>query len=133
MFKLRRKDAAWEVVGRRSVEPVLMYQEDEDLNIIKIQDSDIRRSYVFDVNRSKLRSVTRNAIIFARQQLLLELSKKNYNTLLLEGWKLTIYKRDKLHRIEVQYTGRAAYVQGKFDETKQPPFMDEVLSDCLKA
>ncbi|KAG7099455.1 hypothetical protein E1B28_001306 [Marasmius oreades] len=134
IFGLRPKESAWEVVKRRSVEPVLMYHGDEDLNIMKIQDRNIHRSFVFEVssNSAKLRSVTRNAIIFARQQLLSEFSQKGYNTLMLEGWMLAIYKKEKLHRIEIQYTGRPAYVRGKFDDTRRPPFMEEVLADCLQ-
>ncbi|KAL0575126.1 hypothetical protein V5O48_006830 [Marasmius crinis-equi] len=131
IFKLRPKNSPWEVVGRRSVNPVAAYHEDEeeDLDIMSVRDSDIDRTYVFEVKRSKLHSVARNAILFARQQVLLEISKMGYNDLILEGWKLAVYEREKVHRIEVQYTGRAAHILGKVDQTRRPPFLDEVLHD----
>ena len=53
---------------------------------MKIGDSDIDRTYVFEVKRSKLYSSARNALLFARQQLLLEIGRMGYNDLILEGY-----------------------------------------------
>ncbi|KAJ8084269.1 hypothetical protein PM082_003037 [Marasmius tenuissimus] len=132
-YKLRPKHAAWEVVGRRSVNPVSIYSEDEeeDLDIMKVGDSDIDRTYVFEVKRSKLYSSARNALLFARQQLLLEIARMGYNDLILEGWKMAVYEREKVHRIEVKYIGRAAHVSGKVDKTRRPPYLDAVLHDWV--
>ncbi|ESK98436.1 hypothetical protein Moror_186 [Moniliophthora roreri MCA 2997] len=130
MFKLRPKDTPWEVVGMRSVEPVSVYHEEELEDIAKVSQRDISRTYVFDVRRSQIHKVTKEAMEFARKQLLQEVSKQGYNVLVLEGWKLTIYRREKLHRIEVQYHGRPAQAIGELPQgSDRPPFMEQVLRD----
>ncbi|KAK7058262.1 hypothetical protein VNI00_001893 [Paramarasmius palmivorus] len=132
MFKLRPKDTPWEVVGMRSVQPVSMYHEAEleDLNVVQVSSRDMSRTYVFDVRRSQIHNVKKQAMEFARKQLLLEASKHGYNVLILEGWKMTIFRREKLHRIEVQYNGRPAQAIGKMPRGKnRPPFMEQVLRD----
>ena len=92
----------------------------------------------------------RKALIFARQQLLEEMAKKDCNVLLCEGyvnhfrrvvddhnltssiciimsysWHLTVLRRGKQYRIEVQYKGRGALARGKPTMThRQPPFIE---------
>ncbi|RDB28516.1 hypothetical protein Hypma_015282 [Hypsizygus marmoreus] len=129
MFNFRRKETPWEVVDSRSVEPVPMYYEDEDLDIAVVGEADTRGTYVFEVNPAKKPLELRDAVVFARQQLLQEVIKKGYNVLLLESWHLTVYRRGKQHRVEVQYGGRPARALGKLPNRRPPPFM-AVLQAC---
>ncbi|KAG5719312.1 hypothetical protein E4T56_gene13296 [Termitomyces sp. T112] len=129
MFNFRRKEVPWEVVNSSTVDAVPMYYEDEDLEIAFTGQSNIRGTYVFDVSSGTKVPELRRVIEFARQQLLQRIAKKGYNILLLEGWQLTVYRRGKEHRIEVQYTGRPARAFGKLPESRSPPFT-AVLETC---
>jgi hypothetical protein len=57
---------------------------DLDLDITAVGEADVRGTYVFDVNHMKRRINPQDAVVFARKQLLSEISKKGYNVLLLE-------------------------------------------------
>ncbi|KAG6832206.1 hypothetical protein H0H92_004171 [Tricholoma furcatifolium] len=129
LFSFRRKEIPWEVVNSRAVDAVPMYFEDEDLDIAVMGESDIRGTYVFEVQSNKKKPELRKAVEFARQQFLNEIIKKGYNILVLEGWQLTVYRRGKEHRIEVQYTGRPARALGKLPTRRPPPFIG-VLETC---
>lgn len=113
-----------------------------DLEIERVSDTDSVRTYVFDLKLKYNRTSLRNAVVFARQQLLEEVAKKNYNLFLQEGyvhpilscllhllrhlphsWTLTVYRRDKSYRIEVQYIARSARVQGQLPAPRLPPYM----------
>ncbi|KAJ3508064.1 hypothetical protein NLJ89_g5958 [Agrocybe chaxingu] len=119
----RRREIPWEVVDSRSVDPVPMYYEDEDLEIAAIKDSTVRRMYAFDVKcEGKHRGDLHKAVIFARDQLLQEMNKNGYNILLLESWRVTILRKGKRHRVEVEYSGRPARALNKVLK-RQPPFM----------
>ncbi|KAF9456149.1 hypothetical protein BDZ94DRAFT_438576 [Collybia nuda] len=123
MFNFRRRETPWEVVDSKSVEPVPMYYGDDDLDITIVGEVDVRGTYVFNVNRMRGIINTQDAVIFARQQLLTEVVKKGYNTLLLESWQLTVLRRGKEHRIEVRYSGRPARTLNKLPSRGKPPFM----------
>ncbi|KAF8078383.1 hypothetical protein FPV67DRAFT_1465084 [Lyophyllum atratum] len=129
MFIFRRRETPWEVVDSKAVDAVPMYYEDEDLDIAVVGETDIRGTYVFEVNAGKKTPDLRRAVEFARQQLLQEVIKKGYNVLLLESWQLTVYRRGKEHRIEVQYSGRPARAFGKLPARRPPPYM-AVLETC---
>ncbi|KAF5377552.1 hypothetical protein D9615_005201 [Tricholomella constricta] len=129
MFNFRRRETPWEVVDSRAVDAIPMYYEDEELDIAIVGEADTRGTYVFEVNPRKKAPDLRKAVEFARQQLLEEVVKKGYNILLLESWQLTVYRRGKEHRIEVQYNGRPARAQGKLPARRPPPFM-AVLEAC---
>jgi len=126
-----------------------------------VGEADTRGTYVFEGNHSKKRMIDpRDAVVFARQQLLQETTKKGFNVLLLErhvfignnlylfdscyetSWQVTVYRRGKQHRIEVQYSARrkasihshfcypltirpsvAAHALGKLPTQRSPPFM----------
>lgn len=95
-----------------------------ELDVLSVGDADTCRTYVFDVKRLIGKSELRDAVVFARQQLLQEVTKKGYNVLLLErcvlvaapvalrisslfySWKLTVLRRGKQNRIQVEYNGR---------------------------
>jgi len=64
----------------------------------------------------------RNAVIFAREQLLQEAKKNGYNILWLESWQVTLLRKGRLHRVEVQYKGRPALALNKVP-SRHPPFM----------
>ncbi|KAG5639325.1 hypothetical protein H0H81_004528 [Sphagnurus paluster] len=129
MFNFRRREIPWEVVDNKSVNAIPMYYEDEDLDIAVVGEADTRGTYVFQVTSGKEAPSLRNAVEFARQQLLQEIIKKGYNILLLESWQLTVFRRGKEHRIEVQYCGRPARALGKLPARRPPPFM-AVLENC---
>ncbi|KAF8971574.1 hypothetical protein BDZ97DRAFT_1914038 [Flammula alnicola] len=121
----RRKETPWEVVDSRSVDPVPMYYEDEDLDIVTVNENNIRRKYVLDVNRDmskQLSSELPKAVAFAREQLLEEIKRSGYNILLLESWRVTVLRKAKLHRVEVEYSGRPALALNEV-KTRHPPYM----------
>ncbi|KAK7463823.1 hypothetical protein VKT23_005760 [Stygiomarasmius scandens] len=126
MFKFRRKESAWEVVDTKDIEPIYMYPEfeDEDMDVETMSDTDTRGTYVFDVKHKASHAALQNAIVFAQQQLLKEVAKRGYNILLIESWRLTIYRRGKYHRLEVEYCGRPACILGKIPVIKPPPYME---------
>lgn len=103
MFKFRRREIPWEVVDSKAVEAVPMYYEDDgmcknplvsscsdrhfiELDIAVVGESDTRGTYVFEVDHGKKHLDLKDAVVFARQQLLQEVIKKGYNILLLERW-----------------------------------------------
>ncbi|KAG8960458.1 hypothetical protein FRC03_006506 [Tulasnella sp. 419] len=80
---------------------------------------------------------TRNALIFARTQLLnsSEFRKTGGNVLFFEGWSVTKFRKGHHTRIQVVYTGRPAvarYYHSSLSAStptmSPPPFMD-VLGD----
>ncbi|KIM48437.1 hypothetical protein M413DRAFT_440169 [Hebeloma cylindrosporum] len=129
MLLFRRKETPWEVVDSRSVDPVPMYYEDEDLDLVSVKDTNVRRTYVLELKRdARQQNDLRNAVVFAREQLLKEITKSGYNALLLESWRVTLLRKAKLHRVEVEYSGRPALAQNKA-KRRHPPFM-AVLQTC---
>ncbi|KIY45341.1 hypothetical protein FISHEDRAFT_49449 [Fistulina hepatica ATCC 64428] len=130
-FRCRPKKSRirpWEVVTQASVRPVPMFYDDEDLDIVASSDADTVGTYVFEVRHVEQPTSLQNAVVFARQQLLQEVAKKGYNILLVESWSLTLHRRGKQHRIEVQYTGRPARVSGKPPRARPPPYMGVLQS-----
>ncbi|KAJ7139892.1 hypothetical protein C8R44DRAFT_828266 [Mycena epipterygia] len=131
LFKFRRKEVPWEVVGSKAIEPVpTYYDEDKDVDIVAVGNADMCGTYVFHVEQLKNAADLRNAVVFARQQLLQAVNKKGFNVLLSESWNLTIYRRGKRHRVQVEYNGRPARVFGDLPALRPPPFM-QVLQDSL--
>jgi hypothetical protein len=94
-----------------------------DLDIAVIGETDTQGTYVFEVNHPNV-DLLRRVVVFARRQLMQEITKKGYNILVVEGfvnqaiflilpwvtvvtsWRLTTYRRGKQCRVEVQYRGR---------------------------
>lgn len=128
-FRTRRKETPWEVVDSKAVEPVPMYYDDEDLDVVHVGDTDTCGTYVFEVKHFPKDTQLRNAVFFAREQLLQETLKKNFNVLLLESWNLTLYRRGKQYRVEVRYSGRPAHALGKIPSHRPPPFI-QILEEC---
>jgi hypothetical protein len=56
---------------------------------------------------------------------------KSFNYALLGSWTLTLYRKGRSHRIEVQYAGLPAYVSGKVPPLRPPPFMAVLESQHL--
>ena len=97
-----------------------------DLQIVAIKDTSITRTYLLDVKDDTRQSADlRKAVIFAREQLLQEAKKNGYNILWLEryylpyfllelsvwnllrrSWQVTLLRKGRLYRVEVQYKGR---------------------------
>ncbi|OCH96594.1 hypothetical protein OBBRIDRAFT_787157 [Obba rivulosa] len=123
MRLFHRKEAPWEVVDTKSVEPVAMFDEDEDLDVLRVADADITVAYTVDLGRVQEAPGLRGALEGARLQVLKRAAFAHYNILLHEGWRLTLLRRGKKHRVEVRYTGRAAYVAGKLPALPPPPFV----------
>ncbi|KAJ6574870.1 hypothetical protein B0H19DRAFT_1254514 [Mycena capillaripes] len=131
LFNFRRKEIPWEVVDSKAIEPVpTYYDEDKDLDIVSVGEADTCGTYVFHVDHLKNAADLRNAVVFARQQLLQEVAKKGFNALLSESWNLTIFRRGKRHRVQVNYNGRPAHIVGDLPPLRPPPFM-QVLQDSL--
>ncbi|KAJ7932637.1 hypothetical protein B0H13DRAFT_1956309 [Mycena leptocephala] len=131
LFNFRRKEIPWEVVDNKAIEPVSMYyDEDKELDIVSMSEGDTCGTYVFHVDQLKNVADLRNAVVFARQQLLQEVGKKGFNVLLSEGWDMTIFRRGKRHRVQVNYNGRPARIVGDLPALRPPPFM-QVLQDSL--
>jgi len=125
MRLFRRKEIPWEVVDIRSVDPVYMYYEDdsEDFQIIAIEDTNITRTYLLDVKNDTRQSPDlHKAVIFAREQLLQEAKKSGYNILWLESWRVTLLRKGRSYRVEVQYKGRPARALNTVPH-RHPPFM----------
>ncbi|KAJ2928869.1 hypothetical protein H1R20_g8228, partial [Candolleomyces eurysporus] len=126
MFRLRRKEAPWEVVDNKFVDPSPTYYGDDELDIDTVSQTDIKGTYVFDMKTrySGIQDLQR-ALTFSRQQLLREAFERGYNVLLVESWQLTIFQKAKHRRIEVRYSGRPARVVGdaSSNETQSPPFI----------
>jgi len=123
LFQTRRKETPWEVVDRKAVDPVPMYyDDDEDLDVVRVGESDTCGTFVFEVKHLPKGTHLRNAVFFAREQLLQEATKRDFNVLLLESWNLTLYRRGKQYRVEVRYNGRPAYALGKIPR-RPPPFI----------
>ncbi|KAH7883901.1 hypothetical protein F5I97DRAFT_1813753 [Phlebopus sp. FC_14] len=142
----RRDQLPWEVVECETVEPVLMFDDDDELEIVRIREADACRKYIFDFEKHAPNGTQcASAVLFARQQLLQEIAKKNYNILLLErsvfsclftspsnrslspsaisSWTFTLLRQRQRHRIEIVYTGRPGYVSGKLPPLRPPPFL----------
>jgi len=104
-IRTRRKETPWEVVDSKAVEPVPMYYDDEgtfsplplafsfltdtlssylDLDIVRVGETDKCGTYVFEVKHFPKDGHLRNAVFFAREQLLQEAAKTDFNVLLLE-------------------------------------------------
>ncbi|KAF8213309.1 hypothetical protein K438DRAFT_1803760 [Mycena galopus ATCC 62051] len=130
LFNFRRKEIPWEVVDSKAIEPVHMYDDDQDLEIGSVGDVDTNGTYFFNVGQLKNVQDLQNVVVFARQQLLTEVAKKGFNVLLSESWDLTIYRRGKRHRVRVNYGGRPARVIGDLPTLRPPPFM-QVLQDAV--
>ncbi|KXN84785.1 hypothetical protein AN958_12079, partial [Leucoagaricus sp. SymC.cos] len=126
-LRLRRKEQPWEVVDCKAVEPVPMYYDDEDLDVLFISGADTRGTYVFDVRshngQSRYGYQLGKAVMFAQQQLLREVEKKGFDMLLIEGWSLTLLRKGKRNRLEVQYRARAAKSRIPRKHHRPPPFM----------
>ncbi|EPQ60929.1 hypothetical protein GLOTRDRAFT_109214 [Gloeophyllum trabeum ATCC 11539] len=126
-FPLRfRDDTPWEVVDQAEVEPIFMYDEEEDLTIARVCDEDMCTTYVFDVKAQKHLQKT---LWYSRQTLLEGAANQGFNVLLYEGWRLTLTRKGKKHRVQVQYRGRPAYAVGKLPPIHPPPFL-ALLESC---
>ncbi|KAJ7275275.1 hypothetical protein B0H12DRAFT_1005949 [Mycena haematopus] len=130
LFRCRRKEIPWEVVDSKAIEPVHMYDEEEDLDLASVGEVDTCRTYFFHVGQLRNATDLQNVVVFARQQLLAELGTKGFNVLLSESWDLTIYRRGKRHRLQVNYGGRPAHIVGDLPALRPPPFM-QVLQDAV--
>lgn len=123
-FRRRRREEPWEVVGCETVDPVFMLDSEDDDDLIYVQEGDTCGRYIFDFTRQAPSGMhCTSALQFARQQLLQQITTKGYNILLEEGWSLTLLRRGKRHRIQVDYTGRPGCMSGKLPALRAPPFM----------
>ncbi|KAF8649751.1 hypothetical protein AX16_005521 [Volvariella volvacea WC 439] len=108
MFNFRRKEVPWEIVDSKGIEPVPTHYDDEeeDLDITAISESDAHGTYLFEARDVKQKVDVGRAVGFARQELLKQLASKGFNAFLTESWNVTHLRRGKQHRVEVQYSGR---------------------------
>jgi len=121
VFVEKRKEKPWEVVDSKAVEPVPLFDEDDDIDIIYVHEARVVRNFVFEVRKDK---DLENSLLFAQQQFFEEVQRKGYNTLWSEGWQLTLLRKAKRHRVEVKYIGQPACLTGKqVQPPHQPPFL----------
>ncbi|KAN0121572.1 hypothetical protein V8E52_003468 [Russula decolorans] len=122
VFVSKKHEKPWEVVDSKAVEPVALFDEEEDseIDIIYVHETRVVRTYVFDVRKDK---DVENSVQFAQQQFLEEIQRKGYNSFWTEGWRLTLLRKAKRHRVEVKYIGQPACLTGKPVEPHQPPFL----------
>lgn len=122
VFVSKKHEKPWEVVDSKAVEPVPLYDEEDDseIDIIYVHEARVVRTYVFDVRKDK---DVENSVLFAQQQFLEEIQRKGYNAFWTEGWRLTLLRKAKRHRVEVKYIGQPACLTGKPVEPHQPPFL----------
>ncbi|CCM02200.1 uncharacterized protein FIBRA_04280 [Fibroporia radiculosa] len=130
-------DAPWEVVDAKSVDPVKMYDDEDSLDIIRISHTSLKASYVFNVKTQYVHEDDTSghkvdlqaALRFTRARVLQEASRLGYNTLLLEGWSITLLRKPSrsthhtLFRMALRYIARPAFVHTP-GERLPPPFLD---------
>ncbi|KAI0936092.1 hypothetical protein AcV5_004316 [Taiwanofungus camphoratus] len=123
-FRIRRINEPWEVVDSRAVEPVPMYDDDDDLELVYVADTDLTNTYLFDrETRHSAALDLHAAVAHARTRLLREAARRGCNVLLLEGWCVTLLRKGRRHRVEVRYTARPARVANKPPARPPPPFL----------
>ncbi|KAI0048435.1 hypothetical protein FA95DRAFT_1558094 [Auriscalpium vulgare] len=120
LFVFRKHENPWEVVDNKAVDPVPLWDDDDDLDILYVHEKEVVRTYVFDVRKQK---DLRSSLAFAQQQFLQEVTSKGYNALWAEGWTVTLLRKAKKYRVEVRYVGRPACLSGKPIQPQPPPFM----------
>jgi len=124
----KRREIPWEVVDNKAVDPVPICFEDSALELAVVKQSPIRRKYVLEVKPNlSLDPDVQRAVIFAQKQLLDEIEQNGYNVLLSESWQVTLLRRGKLYRIEVEYSGRPARATNP-GSRRLPPYM-AILQD----
>jgi len=103
----QRREIPWEVVDNKTVDPVPIFFEDSELELAVVKQGFVRRNYVLEVKPNvALRPELQKAVIFAQGQLLDEIEQNGYNVLLSESWRVTLLRRGKFYRVEVEYSGR---------------------------
>ncbi|KAH9835756.1 uncharacterized protein C8Q71DRAFT_858605 [Rhodofomes roseus] len=137
-------DSAWEVVDSKSIEPVSVYDDPDDLPILRVASENVNVSCTYDVRPphadDKARSPVVAALLNARGRLLREAALAGYNALLVEGWSVTLQRKAAFHtshthphsppfRLAVHYTGRPALVGGAHPGTRPPPPFLGMLQD----
>ncbi|KAH9947642.1 hypothetical protein B0H21DRAFT_314401 [Amylocystis lapponica] len=124
----RRKEDPWEVVDSKVIEPVPMYDDDDDIEILRVGESELSRVVTFDMKKTSQQPDIVGAVDYARSRVLRDAAKRGYNVLLCEGlsarWQLTLLRKGKWHRVEVHYVGRPAAVKGNVPELPPPPFVN---------
>ncbi|KAF8585550.1 hypothetical protein K439DRAFT_1343277 [Ramaria rubella] len=127
---LSHKMIPWEVIDHKVVSPVWNCSiEDNDLNIIKVSPKDLLATYLFEVKEGP--EHVQRALVFAQQQVLNNVSKNNYNILLMEGWEVTTYRKGAMLRVKVKYHAWPAQVSGDVS-VELPPFFDMLRSVPMK-
>ncbi|KAI0824130.1 hypothetical protein BC628DRAFT_1420233 [Trametes gibbosa] len=121
LFHNRSTDP-WEVVERTAIEAVSAYSEEEieDMQIIRVHSATVQATYTFDLKND---TDLRRAVVFARQKLLQEAARKEYNVFLKEGWSVARLRKGKRQRAEICYTAQPAYAVTKKMRTPLPPFL----------
>ncbi|KAK2462090.1 hypothetical protein APHAL10511_006553 [Amanita phalloides] len=130
LFKCRRQETPWEVVESYSVDPVPMFEDDNDLDVKVISKSLLGRTYTFDLRTRRSTKDITDALMFARRQFIEDIKQTEYNVLLCEGWRAILYRRGKQHRVEIRYTGKPARVTGvaKIHQDPPPPYLGVLQS-----
>ena len=110
------------------------------LDVARVSRSDTSIKFMHDIYEMK---DVRRVVQTARLLLMQRIQQERYNTLLSEGWaclitsvflheadklfcswQITVYRKGNKHRVEVTYTGRAAYITTKPKTRSAPPFID---------
>ncbi|KAI0728634.1 hypothetical protein C8Q72DRAFT_885197 [Fomitopsis betulina] len=144
-FGRQHSDSTWEVVDSKSIEPVSVYDDLDELPILRVASQDITVSCTYDVRPllpdDKARSPISAALLNARGRLLREAARAEYNIFLVEGWSVTLHRKTRPspaqaesphsapYRLSVHYTGRPAFMRGAHPGTRPPPPFFSMLQD----
>lgn len=132
----RRKPLAaqWEVDKCHHIRTVPTGYYSSNDEILRVPKRDFTITYSFDISSPTMKNEIRiDALSFTRAQLLKELSRREYDVLLSEGWTIVTLRKGECYRLTVQYRGRAAAtLQGGREDTKTnmaPPFLELLRED----
>ncbi|EPT04136.1 hypothetical protein FOMPIDRAFT_1046014 [Fomitopsis schrenkii] len=145
-FGRHNSDSAWEVVDSKSIEPVSVYDDPDELPILRVASQNLTLSCTYDVRPplpdDKVRSPISAALLNARGRLLREAARAEYNVFLVEGWSVTLQRKAHFsssqadshshcapYRLSVHYIGRPAFMRGAHPGTRPPPPFFSMLQD----
>ncbi|KZV86051.1 hypothetical protein EXIGLDRAFT_725235 [Exidia glandulosa HHB12029] len=134
-----RRSPSWEVVTSQSVQPTESpFDEPEEDNFPfaappakpEAHKHELTRSYVFELPKQHSMPSTeeaRRAVRRARERFLQELQSSG-QALRVEGWKMTILRKQDHYRIDVHYVARPGMASENAKDAAEPPYLEVIDS-----